>query len=84
MVHPPDAMPGVLVSDRDPKFVGGFWDTLWRRLGTRLRGDGRPNGARQHIVSPIITLFLLLRRVELNNDAASSGIHVQRYPYTRN
>jgi hypothetical protein len=26
----------VLVSDRDPKFVSGFWQTLWRRLGTRL------------------------------------------------
>jgi hypothetical protein len=26
----------VLVSDRDPKFIGGFWQTLWRRLGTRL------------------------------------------------
>jgi hypothetical protein len=26
----------VLVSDRDPKFVSGFWHTLWRRLGTRM------------------------------------------------
>jgi hypothetical protein len=26
----------VLVSDGDPKFVSGFWQTLWRRLGTRL------------------------------------------------
>jgi hypothetical protein len=24
------------VSDREPKFVSGFWQTLWRRLGTRL------------------------------------------------
>jgi hypothetical protein len=29
-------LPRVLVSDRDPKFVIGFWQTLWRRLGTRL------------------------------------------------
>jgi hypothetical protein len=29
-------MPRVLISDRDPKFVSGFWQTLWRRLGTRL------------------------------------------------
>jgi transposase InsO family protein len=29
-------LPRVLISDRDPKFVSGFWSTLWRRLGTRL------------------------------------------------
>jgi hypothetical protein len=29
-------LPRVLVCDRDPKFVSGFWQTLWRRLGTRL------------------------------------------------
>jgi hypothetical protein len=29
-------LPRVLISDRDPKFVIGFWQTLWRRLGTRL------------------------------------------------
>jgi transposase InsO family protein len=29
-------LPRVLISDRDPKFVGAFWQTLWRRLGTRL------------------------------------------------
>jgi hypothetical protein len=29
-------LPRVLVSDRDPKFVIGFSQTLWRRLGTRL------------------------------------------------
>jgi transposase InsO family protein len=29
-------LPRVMVSDRDPKFVSGFWQTLWRRLGTRM------------------------------------------------
>jgi hypothetical protein len=29
-------LPRVLVSDRNPKFVSGFWHTRWRRLGTRL------------------------------------------------
>jgi hypothetical protein len=29
-------LPRVLVYDPDPKFVGGFWHTLWRLLGTRL------------------------------------------------
>jgi hypothetical protein len=26
----------VLVSDRDPKLINGFWQTLWKRLRTRL------------------------------------------------
>jgi hypothetical protein len=26
----------VRVSDRDPKFVSGFWQALWRHLGTCL------------------------------------------------
>jgi hypothetical protein len=29
-------LPRVLVNDRDPKFVNGFSQTLWRRLGTRM------------------------------------------------
>jgi hypothetical protein len=29
-------LPRVMISDRDPKFVSGFWHTFWRRLGTRL------------------------------------------------
>ena len=29
-------LPRVLISDRDPKLVIAFWQTLWRRLGTRL------------------------------------------------
>jgi hypothetical protein len=29
-------LPRVLISDRDPKFVSAFRQTLWRRLGTRL------------------------------------------------
>jgi hypothetical protein len=29
-------VPRVLISDRDPKFVSGFRETLWRRLGARL------------------------------------------------
>jgi hypothetical protein len=29
-------LPRVLINDRNPKFVSGLWQTLWRRLGTRL------------------------------------------------
>jgi transposase InsO family protein len=29
-------LPRVLVSDRDPKFVNDFWQSLWRRLGPRM------------------------------------------------
>jgi len=28
--------PKTIVSNRDPKFVGHFWRTLWERLGTKL------------------------------------------------
>jgi hypothetical protein len=29
-------LPRSIVSDKDTKFVGHFWRTLWRRLGTNL------------------------------------------------
>jgi hypothetical protein len=35
-VYRSHGLPRVLISDRDPKFVSGFWQTLWRRLGTLL------------------------------------------------
>jgi IS30 family transposase len=30
------SLPGSIVSDRDTKFVGHFWRTLWRKLGIDL------------------------------------------------
>ncbi|POM60499.1 LOW QUALITY PROTEIN: putative retroelement [Phytophthora palmivora] len=29
-------LPGTIVSDRDPRFTGAFWDTLFQLLGTKL------------------------------------------------
>jgi hypothetical protein len=29
-------LPGSIVSDRDTKFIGNFWRTLWKKLGTNL------------------------------------------------
>ena len=30
------ALPRTIVSDRDTKFVGHFWRTVWKKLGTTL------------------------------------------------
>ena len=30
-------LPEIIVSDRDPRFTGGFWQELFQILGTQLR-----------------------------------------------
>jgi hypothetical protein len=29
-------LPKIIVSDRDTKFIGNFWRTLWKKMGTNL------------------------------------------------
>jgi hypothetical protein len=46
-------LPRVLISDLDPKLASGFWQTLWRRLGTRLNMSSsrhpRTNGLTERV-----------------------------------
>jgi hypothetical protein len=60
-------LPCVLVSDRDPKVVSGFWQTLWRRLGTRLNMSSSRHpetyGLTERVNGRASSLLLLLRTV---------------------
>ncbi|CAL9007289.1 unnamed protein product [Prunus brigantina] len=53
-------IPTTITSDRDTKFVGHFWRTLWRKMGTRLqfsKGTSSPNGWSDERLSigPLVT-----------------------------
>jgi transposase InsO family protein len=52
-VYRSHGLPRVLFGDRDPKFVGNFLHTLWRRLGMRLdmSSSGHPekDGLRERV-----------------------------------
>jgi hypothetical protein len=60
-------LPRVFVDNREPKLASGFYQLLWRRIGTPQHVfqstsiHGRPNGARQYHFLVISALFLLLR-----------------------
>jgi hypothetical protein len=58
-------LPRVLVSDRHPNFVRGFWQTLWRHLGTRLNMSSNRHpktaGLTEHVNNTFhVALFMLL------------------------
>jgi hypothetical protein len=56
-------LPRVLVGDRDPKFVIGFWQTLSRRLGTRLNMSSRRHPETDGLTELVTNTFqqLLIR-----------------------
>jgi hypothetical protein len=55
-------LPRVLVSDRDPKFVSAFWQTLWRRLGTRLNMSSNPQAETNGLTERVNNIFQQLLR----------------------
>jgi hypothetical protein len=64
-----NGLPRVLISDRDPKIVNAFWQTLWRRLGTRLPVDIPP---REHIFPSTSRNRRAIRAREQHVSGASS------------
>jgi hypothetical protein len=50
-------LPRMLVSDRDPKFVSGFWQTLWRRLATRLNMSSSRHPETDGLTERVSTTF---------------------------
>jgi hypothetical protein len=52
----------VLVSDRYPKFVSGFRQTLWRRLGTRLNMSSSRHPEKDRLTERVNSTFQQLLR----------------------
>jgi hypothetical protein len=52
----------VLISDRDPKFVSGFSQTPWRRLGTRLNMSSSRHQQRDGLTERLNSIFQRLLR----------------------
>jgi hypothetical protein len=55
-------LPRVLVSDRDPKFVSGLWQTLRRRLGTRMNMSSSRHPKTDGLTERVNTTFQQLLR----------------------
>jgi hypothetical protein len=55
-------LPRVPNSDREPKFVGGSWQTLWRRLGTRLDMSSSRHPETDGLTERVNNTFHHLRR----------------------
>jgi hypothetical protein len=77
-------LPRVLVSDRDPKFVSGFWQTLWRRLGTRLNMSSSRHSETDRLTERVNNTFQQLLRCFCCYDGSNiiDLLHEVEFAYT--
>jgi hypothetical protein len=64
-------LPRVLVSDRASKFVSGFWQSLWRRLGSRLNMSFSRDRETDGLTERVNITFQQLLRCFYCNDGSS-------------
>jgi hypothetical protein len=64
-------LPRVLVSDRDPKFVSGFLQTIWRCLGTRVNVSSSRHLETNELTKRANSTFQQLLRCFCCNDGSN-------------
>jgi transposase InsO family protein len=78
-------LPRSIVSDRDTKFIGHFWRTLWKKLGTKLffslayhpQMDGKieaVNRSLGDLLRSLVTEHHRSERLELNSERAGTNV----------
>jgi hypothetical protein len=60
-----------VLCDRDPKFISGFWQTLWRRLGTRLNMSSNRHLETDGLTERVSTTFQELLRYLCCHDGSN-------------